>query len=128
VRFIDVTQGSVFDTLSVLGREGFVDIGTTTAWIQAALWICSAILGVGRLLRGEVQMHPWVKRLFSSNGLIGTVVALGLIMSALSLYFSYNVAAIPDEIKLNISRYEPAYTAPMRVVSDKTFEDQDIPL
>lgn len=49
-------------------------------------------------------------------------------MSGISLYISYTLAAIPKELTVNLSRYEPPYTAPMRVVSDQTFEDQDVPL
>jgi hypothetical protein len=105
-----------------------MDIATIESWIQAIIWTIAFLLWIGRVARGEVAMHPVLKRIFSSNGLIGTVVMLGLIMSGISLYFSYHVAAIPEELIINISTYEPPYSAPMRVISNQKFEDQDIPL
>jgi len=105
-----------------------MDIGVIESWIQAAIWVFAFVLWVGRISRGEAKMHPWLKRLLSSNGLIGTVVCLGLLMSAISLYMSYTVNAVPKSLTLNISAYEPQYPAPMRVISNQTFEDQEIQL
>jgi hypothetical protein len=105
-----------------------MDIGIVVSWIQAAIWLLAVALWIGRIVRGEATMHPLLKRAFSSNGLIGTVVILGLIMSGISLYMSYSVNANPKSLTLNISAYEPPYPAPMRVISDQKFEDQDVPL
>ena len=105
-----------------------MDIGSIAAWIQITLWIIALLLWLGRIFRGETPMPSWMKKMFSSNGLIGTVVALGLIMSAISLYMVYSTNVIPKSFTLNISAYDPPYTAPMRVISDQTFENQDVPL
>jgi hypothetical protein len=105
-----------------------MDMGTIVSWIQAIIWALTLILWVGRLLRGETTMHPWIKGIFSSNGLLGTIVFFGLVMSGISLYFSYTCHARPKELTLNISAYDPPYPAPMRVISDQKFENQDVPL
>ncbi len=49
-----------------------------------------------------------------------------LIMSGIGWYKVSHLQ--PDSIVLNISAYDPPYPAPMQIVSDKKFEDQDIPL
>jgi hypothetical protein len=105
-----------------------MDIGSFVSWIQAALWVIAAALWIARVVRGEAKMQPWLKKLLSSNRLIGTVVLLGLIMSGISLYMSYAVNAFPKSLTLNTSAYEPQYAAPMRVISNQTFEDQEIQL
>jgi hypothetical protein len=101
-----------------------MDISTVASWIQIVIWSLAFVLWIGRLLRGEATLHPWLKKAFSSNGLIGTVVVLGLVMSGISLYVNHK----PSSLVLNISAYDPPYPAPLRVVSGQTFEDQDIQL
>jgi hypothetical protein len=105
-----------------------MDIGTLVSWIQVVIWVVAVGLWLGRIARGEKTMPLWLKRAFSSNGLVGIVIVLGLIMSGISLYMSHSASAIPDSITLNISAYNPPYPSPMRVVSDQTFEDQQVPL
>jgi hypothetical protein len=105
-----------------------MDMGNIVAWIQAGIWISALVLWLGRVLRGDSGMPGWIRRAGSSNKLIGAVVVLGLVMSGISLYVSYTVNAIPKPLMLNVSAYDPPYPAPMRVISDRTFEDQDVPL
>jgi hypothetical protein len=61
-------------------------------------------------------MSPLARRIFSSKGLIGTVVIFGLIMSGISLYMSYSVNATPSFLRMNISTYDPPYPGGLRVV------------
>jgi hypothetical protein len=49
-------------------------------------------------------------------------------MSGISLYMSYSVNATPSFLRMNISTYDPPYPGGLRVVSEKTFEDQEVPL
>jgi hypothetical protein len=105
-----------------------MDISSVVSWFQFGIWVFALVLWIGRLLRGEIEMHPLVKRIFSSNGLIGVVVIAGLIMSGISLYVSYTVNAIPKALTVNISKYTPEYPAPTRVISGQKFLDQDVPL
>ncbi len=105
-----------------------MDMGTAVAWIQFGIWIIAIALWIGRITRGESHMPLALKKLFSSNGLIGTVVVLGLVMSGISLYLSYSLNAMPKLITVNISTYAPQYPSPLRIVSDQTFKDQDVPL
>lgn len=105
-----------------------MDIGTVISWIQIAIWVIAAVLYIGRVRSGNIKARPLLKRALSSNGLIGAVIVLGLAMSGISLYLSYSANVIPKSITLNISAYDPPYPGPLQVVSDKTFEDQEVRL
>jgi hypothetical protein len=63
-----------------------MDIGTTVSWIQAALWTIALVIFIGKLLTGAIAMPKWMVDLPKSNVIIGTVITLGLIMSAWSLF------------------------------------------
>ncbi len=58
------------------------------------------------------------------------IMALALIgslfMSSLGWYKASHLQ--PGSIVLNVSVYDPPYPAPMQIVSDAKFEDQDVPL
>jgi hypothetical protein len=49
-------------------------------------------------------------------------------MSAISLYMTFFVYAMPKSVTLNISADTPVDPIAMRVISDQDFEDQDVPL
>ncbi len=63
-----------------------MDIGSIVSWIQLAIWVFALIIGIAKLSRGEAKMHPWLRRTLASNWPVWTVIALGLMMSGISLY------------------------------------------
>jgi hypothetical protein len=106
-----------------------MDIGTLTGWIQLAMWIIGALLFAARLLRGEAQLPGWLSKHLSSNGILGTVIGLGLALSATTIYLDY----ARDHEKLlqdvTISAYpEGSGQQTLQLVSGQTFENENIPL
>jgi hypothetical protein len=52
-----------------------MDLSSIVNWGTLIGWAMAAILLIGRLLRGETPMHPWVKKSLSSNVLVGIAPA-----------------------------------------------------
>jgi hypothetical protein len=52
-----------------------MDVGSLVSWIQLTLWGIAAVVFLIRVLRGEINIHPLVSRIASSNGLIGFVIS-----------------------------------------------------
>jgi hypothetical protein len=74
-----------------------MDIGLVVNYLQLGIWLVAVILYFGKLLRRDTQMRGPVTALFSSNQLLGAVVAIGLALSAICLYRRYrpNIAEYP---------------------------------
>jgi formylglycine-generating enzyme required for sulfatase activity len=69
-----------------------MDLSTIVNWGTLLGWFISAVLFVGRVYekrrRGERVMPLWIKRLVSSNAVLGIFILVGLLGSLGSLYLS----------------------------------------
>lgn len=104
-----------------------MDISLLVNWIQSAIWLVAVVIYLGRLASGETVMPQRLKTVFSSNAVIGTVIALGLIGSGVSLYPTIAIRLGWKSLTLNVSAYQPA-DGPLTVISNQTFENADVPL
>lgn len=95
-----------------------MDISTIVSSIQVVIWLVALILWIGRITRGEANMHPWMAKALSSNGLIGIVVALGLAMSAITIW----------EIHTRTGRFKHIAAAEMEHVEEKPFTNESLEL
>jgi len=73
----------------------------------------------------------WFQRKFERyprfvSAVLGSLVTL-VICGMLVGWYWYHVS-VPREVTITISAYQPQYPAPIQVVKDQKFEDQDIPL
>lgn len=100
-----------------------MDIGTIVAWLQAIVWLVAAGFFLARILTGKVPMPKW----FSSNTVIGVIIALGLVASAISMYLNYRVFRPGSLTGITVSAYGPD-PATLTVIQNETFENADIPL
>jgi hypothetical protein len=105
-----------------------VDASDIVNWGTIILWVVAALLYAGRLLRGETVIPTWLSRLLSSNIIIGLVIGLGLVGSAVSMYLNYarNHEHLLEDV--TISAYSERASQTLQVVSGKTFENENIPL
>lgn len=111
-----------------------MDIPNIVSWIQLAIWIIGSFLFVLRLAlrlaREEAQMpQQRLRKIFSSNTLIGIVIGLGLIGSAASIYLNYvrdHENVLED---VTIAAYPEGSTQQtLKVVSGQNFENENVPL
>ena len=93
-------------------------------------FIIGTIIGIAGLLgvpwreifgKAKAAMRNPKRELFMVLALLAS-----LAMSSFGWYEARH--SKPNQLILNISAYDPPYPAPLRVISDQTFEDQDVPL
>ncbi len=105
-----------------------MDISDIVNWGTLAIWFVSLALYILRLATGELTMHPLLKRILSSNVVLGVIIALGLTMSCITLYPKAARQFGWQSTTVTISAYDANVNNPLKIVSGQTFEDADVPL
>ena len=106
-----------------------MNVSDIVNWGTIGIWLVGFVLWIGRLLRGEVTMHPWLEKLLSSNGLLGVVIFAGLLSTGGMVYQNYRENHLGKLEDVTVTAYPPPGTSQtMQVISGQTFENESLPL
>lgn len=65
-----------------------MEVGTIVAWIQLAVWLSAAAVGIGKIIKRSREKDRLEELNLSQKGIYALLV-LGLLVSSASLYFNY---------------------------------------
>jgi hypothetical protein len=116
--------------LSLGGTMSGIDITSIASWLQFAAWTIVIIVG-GNILRTKVKKSGGLKNMSLSHKGIHLALAVGLLLSATSLYFNFRPRTV-EKVITNIEPYKFKWTGnsatPKYRVVGKTFRDEIVPL
>lgn len=70
-------------------------ISSIESWVQLAIWIIAAIIWIARWRTGGAKVPPLVRKYFFSNSTLGVIIALGIGLSAISLWRQLHEKKVP---------------------------------
>jgi hypothetical protein len=107
-----------------------IDISAIVSWLQFALWSIVIFVG-GNKLRAKVKESGGLKNMSLSHKAVHLSLAVGLVISATSLYFNYRPRTV-EKVVTNIEPYRFKWTGenatPKNRVVGKTFRNVVVPL
>jgi hypothetical protein len=107
-----------------------IDVSAIVSWLQFAAWSIVIIVG-GNKLRIKVKESGGLKNMSLSHKAIHLSLAVGLVLSATSLYFNYRPRTV-EKVVTNIEPYRFKWTGenttPKNRVVGKTFRNEVVPL
>jgi len=106
-----------------------IDITSLVSWLQFTAWSIVIIVG-GNILRAKVKQSGGLKNMSLSHQAIHLSLAVGLLLSATSLYFNYRPRTV-EKVVTNIEPYRFKWTgnnSPRNRVAGKTFRNEIVPL
>lgn len=106
------------------------DISSIVSWLQFAAWTTVIIVG-GNILRAKVKASGGLKNMSLSSKAMHLSLAVGLLLSATSLYFNFRPRTV-EKVVTNIEPYRFKWTGqntdPKYRVVGKTFRNEVVPL
>jgi hypothetical protein len=104
-----------------------MSIGDITGWIQLGVWIMGGLVWFYR--HRQQGQKQWIAWILKNDWVLFAIIALGLIISAIPVIDQIsNWAGLDAATITAASRFVVGADTKLAVISNETFQDQDVPL